>query len=123
MILTTLALLLGATLPAGGAAVVCFGADHAGLGVAVEVAGGGHCHDEREDGVPAAEVDSDCVDVAAAALTLDRPGPAADATPALLALPGLGLDVLEPAAGRLDPTPLRRPPPHLGPLSVRVLRV
>ena len=121
MFLTTLALLLGATLPAGGAAVVCFGSDHVG----VEVAGDDHCEDGHGDGEPAARLDADaeCVDVAAAAVTLDRPSPAADATPALLALPGLEVEPAQAAAGRWDSAALCRPPPHLAALPTFILRI
>ena len=123
-LLVTLSLLLGAALPAGGLAVLCFGADHVAVEAAAGPAGpGGHCGDHGEPDLAAA--DPGCSDLTPAAHPLDRAGAAttlAPAQPLAFAWVPPGLPVCTPVGGAwTHRSP--RPPPHLVSIDTLVLRL
>ena len=121
-LLVTLSLLLGAVVPAGGVAVLCFGEDH----IAVEAMQEEHCGDGHgEAGSSLANADPDCNDLTPSAVPLDRAGDGAS-VPSLLPLASawipMNLGVDAPAGVAWAPL-APRPPPHLVSIDTLVLRL
>ena len=125
VMLTAMALLLGAIVGGRGAAVLCIDLGGDAAHVALEGAGAG-CHAEDAGDAPAVVERHGCVDVVAAPVNLDRPTPTETLRlerPLLAVIPVPAatpiVSAMRGGAGFGRPPP----PPHLGPLATLVLRI